>query len=89
MTIPASGLVLFSRYLFFFTFVSTNIKNWAYGNILHWSRCPWEDADMLRESVHTCDRLYERKRCKELGEWLGGQDVCLLLNISPYLAFFW
>jgi len=69
MTIPASGLVLFSRYLFFFTFVSTNIKNWAYGNILHWSRCPWEDADMLRESVHTCDRLYERKRCKELGEW--------------------
>ena len=74
---------------FFFTFVSTNIKNWAYGNILHWSRCPWEDADMLREPVHTCDRLYERKRCKELGEWLGGQDVCLLLNISPYLAFFW
>ena len=73
----------------FFTFASTNIKNWAHGNILHWSRCPWDDAGMLREPVRTCGRLYERNRCKELGEWLDDQDVCLLLNISPYLAFFW
>lgn len=29
------------------------------------------------------DRLYERNRCKEPGEWLDGQDVCLRLDISP------
>ena len=33
-------------------------------------------------SAHV-DRLYERNRCKELGEWLDGQDVCLRLDISP------
>lgn len=73
----------------FFTFAPMNIKNWAHGNILHWSRCPWDDADMLREPVRTCGRLYEGNRCNELGEWLDDQDVCLLLNISPYFAFFW
>ena len=29
------------------------------------------------------DRQYERTRCKEPGEGLDGQDVCLRLDISP------
>jgi hypothetical protein len=33
-------------------------------------------------SAHV-DRLYERNRRKEPGEWLDGQDVCLRLDISP------
>ena len=64
-------------------------SHWHFNELKNMEIC-YIEADVLERmlaraenlSAHV-DRLYERNRCKEPGEWLDGQDVCLRLDISP------
>jgi len=38
--------------------------------------------ERFNQFVRNVDALCKQNSCKEIGDWLDGQDVCVILNIS-------